>query len=274
MPTIIDTIVERKKVALEKAMLKTPLERLKDAAIERKATHSFLQALTGRAGMHIIAEIKKSSPSAGLISSDFNPVEIARQYAACGASAISVLTEESYFHGSLEYLKMAKSASNLPILRKDFLTDPYQIYEARINDADAVLLIASLLNVAQMSSMIASADELGMDCLVEVHNKEELQSALLTPAKIIGINNRDLATFKVNLDTAKVLSKLIPKDKVMVVESGIYTRTDIQMYLDNDINCFLIGEVFMRSKDICAKFKEITTPPSPNLSRKGRGEVE
>ena len=258
MANILEEIVERKKPGLENARRILPLDVLRGKAIADKASHKFLAALSSGTCVNIIAEIKKASPSKGVLRADFNPVVIARAYATAGAAAISVLTEENYFQGSLDHLRQVKTASGLPVLRKDFLTDEYQIYEARVHGADAVLLIAALLDAKKISSMIAAADELGMDCLVEVHSAAELETVLSTRARIIGINNRDLSTFTVSLETAKVLSKMIPKDRVIVVESGIETRDDIQMYGENGINCFLIGEAFMKSNDINAKFKELT----------------
>ncbi len=257
MAGILDEIVTKKLVSLEKAKSVISPDAIRDMAGAKKAAHLFIQSLS-KPGLRIIAEIKEASPSRGVIRYNFNPVEIAMEYTAAGAAAISVLTEENYFLGSLKYIRQVKTATNLPVLRKDFLTDPYQIYEARVNGADAVLLIASLLNANQITTMLAIAEGLGMDCLVEVHNAEELQKVLATPAKIIGINNRNLSTLTVDLGTAQELSKSMPADRLIVVESGIEKYDDIKQYQGSNINCFLIGETFMKSGNIKAKFKELT----------------
>ena len=212
-------------------------------------------------GVKIIAEVKKASPSKGVIKVDFDLVAIARAYADGGAAAISVLTEEKYFQGSRDYLKAI--ADDLgencpPLLRKDFLVDPYQIYEARGYRADAVLLIAAILSPSDLVSLLDLAHRLGMSALVEAHTEAEVQAALDAGARIIGINNRDLKTFKVNLETTARLRPLIPSDRLVVSESGISTRADIVYLSQLGVNAALVGEALMTTPDIGQKLKELT----------------
>ncbi len=204
-----------------------------------------------------IAEVKKASPSAGIIREDFNYLNIAKEYEAGGASAISVLTDKEFFKGELKYLSEIKKTVNLPILRKDFIIDPYQIYEAKAAGADLVLLIARILTREQIDTFLALAHKLGMECLVEVHDNDELNTVLETEASIIGINNRNLDTFETNIETTLQLCHLIPEEKIIVSESGIKTRADV-LYLEKaGIDAILIGETLMRSQDITQKIKEL-----------------
>jgi indole-3-glycerol phosphate synthase len=210
--------------------------------------------------VRLIAEVKKASPSKGIICPDFNPVNIAKTYAANGAAAISVLTEPKYFLGSLDYLldiKKALAAKPLPLLRKDFIFDPYQIYEARAYGADCLLLIVAMLSPAQLSELLQLSQQLGMMNLVEVHNAAELEIALKSGAPVIGINNRDLNTFKVDLKTTSTLRPLIPADRLVVSESGIRTRKDMLQLQEWGVNAALIGEALMTSPDLAAKMKEL-----------------
>ena len=200
---------------------------------------------TGRAA--VIAEIKKASPSKGVIRADFRPAEIAASYAAHGAACMSVLTDRQYFQGAPEYLQAARSACDLPALRKDFLVDPYQVYEARAMGADAILLIVSALSLAQMQEMEDIADELGMAVLVESHDGEELEQALQLNAPLIGINNRNLRTFEVSLETTIGLLPRIPAGRVVVTESGILTVGDVAKMQAASVHAFLVGEAFMRA---------------------------
>jgi indole-3-glycerol phosphate synthase len=219
----------------------------------------FAAALRGDK-VRLIAEVKKASPSKGIICADFNPVNIAKIYAANGAAAISVLTEPKYFQGSLDYLrdiKKALAAKPLPLLRKDFIFDPYQVFEARAYGADCLLLIVAILSPAQLFELLQLSRQLGMMNLVEVHNTVELEIALNSGAAVIGINNRDLNTFKVDLKTTSVLRPLIPADRLVVSESGIKTRKDIQQLQEWGVNAALIGEALMTSHDIAAKMKEL-----------------
>ncbi|MCP4252452.1 MAG: indole-3-glycerol phosphate synthase TrpC [Candidatus Scalindua sp.] len=204
-----------------------------------------------------IAEVKKASPSAGIIREDFNYVDIAKEYEAGGASAISVLTDKEFFKGDLKYLSEIKETVSLPALRKDFIIDPYQIYEARAAGADLVLLIARILNKEEINAFLALSHELGMECLVEVHDSDELEKVLETEAAIIGINNRNLDTFETNLETTLQLYHRIPEGKIVVSESGIRTRADVLVLDEAGIDAILIGETLMRSKDISQKIKEL-----------------
>jgi len=256
--TILDRIIEHKREELKALKRDKPLEKLKEE-IEKRCynEHFFRDALSVKEGVNIIAEVKKGSPSKGIICHDFDHVRIAREYEAAGAKAISVLTDEQFFFGSLEYLKEIKREVRLPILRKDFIIDEYQIYEARAAGADAVLLIASVLDASVISKYLILARELCMDALVEVHNQEELDKVLTTDAGIIGINNRDLTDFSVDLNTTKELSKNIPDDKIIVCESGIHTHEDIGFIVDGGVNTFLVGEALVKGGSIREKLREL-----------------
>jgi indole-3-glycerol phosphate synthase len=201
----------------------------------------------GRAG--VIAEVKKASPSKGVIRADFRPADIARSYAAGGASCLSVLTDVQFFQGSPEYLKQARAACDLPVIRKDFIIDPYQVYEARAMGADAILLIVAALDHGLMAELEACAQELGMDVLVEVHDADELNAALHLNTKLLGINNRNLRTFEVTLDTTLGLLPTIPADRLVVTESGILAPADVKRMRDASVHAFLVGEAFMRAPD-------------------------
>jgi indole-3-glycerol phosphate synthase len=204
-----------------------------------------------------IAEVKKASPSAGIIREDFNYIDIAKEYESGGASAISVLTDKEFFKGDIKYLSEIKETVSLPALRKDFIIDPYQIYEARAASADLVLLIARILTKEEIDAFLALSHELGMECLVEVHDNDELEKVLETEAVIIGINNRNLDTFETNLDTTLQLYHRIPDGKIVVSESGIKTRADVLVLEEAGIDAILIGETLMRSRDISQKIKEL-----------------
>jgi len=204
-----------------------------------------------------IAEVKKASPSAGIIRDDFNYINIAKEYEVGGASAISVLTDKEFFKGDLKYLSEIKETVSLPALRKDFIIDPYQIYEARAACADLVLLIARILNKEEINAFLALSHKLGMECLVEVHDNDELETVLETEAAIIGINNRNLDTFETNLDTTLQLRHRIPEGKIIVSESGIKTRADVLVLEEAGVDAILIGETLMRSRDISQKIKEL-----------------
>jgi len=199
----------------------------------------------GHAG--VIAEVKKASPSKGVIRADFRPAEIAADYAAHGAACLSVLTDIQFFQGAPEYLQQARAACALPVLRKDFMIDPYQVYQARSWGADAILLIVAALDHGLMAEMEAVAHELGMSVLVEVHNAEELQAALKLKTALLGINNRNLRTFDTSLQNTLGLLPQIPADKLVVTESGIHTRDDVKLMRDANVNAFLVGEAFMRA---------------------------
>jgi indole-3-glycerol phosphate synthase len=215
-------------------------------------TRGFLSAIRDKISANkaaVIAEIKKASPSKGIIREDFDPAEIAGSYAANGAACLSVLTDQKYFKGQVEYLKMARAACDVPVLRKDFMIDPYQVYEAREMGADAILLIVAALGDPMMSDLEQAATALGMDVLVEVHNEQELERALRLQTPLLGINNRNLRNFETSLETTLSMLSLIPEDKIVISESGIHSREDIKLLRGNGVNGFLIGEAFMREVD-------------------------
>jgi indole-3-glycerol phosphate synthase len=256
---ILDKIVADVKIDLAAKKKLVTLAEMEKRAFVQPPPLDFAAALRGN-NVRLIAEVKKASPSKGIICPDFNPVNIAKIYADNGAAVISVLTEPKYFQGGLDYLrdiKKALAAKPLPLLRKDFIFDPYQVYEARAYGADCLLLIVAILSPAQLSELLQLSQQLGMMNLVEVHNAAELEIALNSGAAVIGINNRDLNTFKVDLKTTSKLRPLIPAGRLVVSESGIKTRKDMQQLQEWGINAALIGEALMISPDIAAKMKEI-----------------
>ncbi len=255
--TILEKIYRHKLCEVAECKKRIPIEVLKRDVQKRQGTKSFGRALKSDANISIIAEIKKASPSLGVIRNDFNPIEIARFYETGGAAAISVLTDEKFFQGSLSYLRDVKKSVSLPVLRKDFIIDPYQIYEASSAGADAILLIAALLSRDEIQRFLELAEELGMDCLVEVHSEMELQKVLQTSASIVGINNRDLTTFKVDLATTHRLMPMIPNGKIVVSESGIKSRADVTKLISISVNAILVGEILMKSDDIPTKLREL-----------------
>ena len=246
---ILDRIVESKKRILDKSKIVCNINRLENIIDKLPEILNFKNSLRKQNtnDIRIIAEVKKASPSKGIIREDFDPLIIARQYEANNAAAISILTESEFFMGKLDFLREIKIAVNIPLLRKDFLFDPYQIYEARANGADAVLLIASILEKSLLEELLFVVKKLSMNALVEVHTKEELKKVLQTDAEIIGINNRNLNTFDTNIQTSIDLMADIPESKVIVTESGIKTKEDIQKLSKAGVDAFLIGESFMRA---------------------------
>lgn len=259
--TILDKIYRHKLREIAKNKKQVPVEVLKKDIQKSQNTKPFGRALKSDRGISIIAEIKKASPSLGIIRNDFDPIGIAHLYEAGGASAISVLTDEKFFQGSLSHLTDVKKSVNLPVLRKDFIIDAYQVHEARSAGADAILLIAALLSKEEIQCFLELAKELDMDCLVEVHSETELQKVLQTNATIIGINNRDLATFKTDLGTTFRLRSMIPDGKVVVSESGIKSRGDVKRLIDIGIHAILVGETLMKSDDISTKLHELLGIP-------------
>lgn len=213
------------------------------------------QIAAGNAG--VIAEVKKASPSKGVIRADFRPANIAESYANGGAACLSVLTDVHFFQGDVEYLKQARAACELPVLRKDFMIDLYQIYEARHMGADCILLIVSALDHGLMAEMEACAHELGMDVLIESHDGEELEAALKLKSRLIGINNRNLRTFETSLDTTLDLLPRIPKDRMVITESGIMGPADVERMREKDVHAFLVGEAFMRAADPGAELRKL-----------------
>ncbi|MCX7897702.1 MAG: indole-3-glycerol phosphate synthase TrpC [Rhodocyclaceae bacterium] len=238
---------KREEVAAAKAI--EPLSALRAAAEECAPPRDFLGAMRSRIALGkpaVIAEIKKASPSKGVIRPDFRPSEIAADYERHGAACLSVLTDRPFFQGAPAYLQEARAACGLPVLRKDFIIDPYQVYEARALGADAILLIVAALTDAQMAELEAIAQELGLAVLVECHDAGEVARALRLTTPLIGINNRNLHTFEVDLATTLTLAPSIPKDRIVVAESGIFTRADVARLQDHGILAFLVGEAFMR----------------------------
>jgi len=254
----LEEIVAHKKAGLERRRLALPLELLREMAEEMAPPLVLKTALRGD-GIKLIAEVKKASPSRGVIRADFDPVAIAGAYAAAGAAAISVLTEEKYFLGNPDYLKAIRKAvgRRLPLLRKDFILDPYQVYESRAYGADAVLLIVAILKPQTLAELLDLSHQLGMDCLVEVHNEAELVTAVASGAAIIGINNRDLKTFEVNTRTTGQLRPLIPHGRIVVSESGIKDRQALREMGKIGIDAVLIGEALMTAPDIALRIKEL-----------------
>lgn len=247
---ILEQIVEHKKHEILAAAKKTPVEKLRDLAGTGTGRRSFYNALARPAGqVRIIAEIKRTSPSKGDIAADLDPAALAAAYEHGGAAALSVLTDNAFFKGSLADLKAARSACNLPVLRKDFLISEYQIYEAAAAGADAVLLIVRILPENRLSELLALSAELSMDCLVEVHSESDLKTAIKVNAALIGINNRNLASFDTDIKTAMTLSEKLGQDQIAVAASGIASRKDIERNLEAGISRFLIGESLVRSDD-------------------------
>lgn len=255
---VLDDIVKAKMKELARRKRKVSLSRMKERAVQRGVrTLDFAAALKGE-GVQLIAEVKRSSPSRGVLRPDLDHVELARTYAANGAAAVSVLTEEQYFGGSPEQLAEVKEAIvSVPVLMKDFIFEPYQIYEARACGADALLLIAAMLSSLQLEELLSLSRALGMRCLVEVHDEEELERALVCGAMILGINNRDLRTFKIDLETTGRLRPLIPPDRIVVSESGIRDRGDMERLRSWRVNAVLVGETLVTAPDVAAKMKEL-----------------
>jgi indole-3-glycerol phosphate synthase len=252
MNDILKTILARKVAEIRERSAQVPLRELSARCAELPATRGFADALhatIGRGRPAVIAEVKKASPSKGVIRADFHPAQIARSYERGGAACLSVLTDVDFFQGSDAYLQQARAACALPVLRKDFVIDDYQVYEARTLGADCVLLIVAALDDAQLAGLTDLALSLGMDVLVEVHDLDELERALQVPAPLLGINNRSLRTFAVSLDTTLELRAAVPTDRVLVTESGIHAREDVALMRGHGINAFLVGEAFMRAPD-------------------------
>ncbi len=256
---ILEQIVADNLHELEARKHSFPLEELKRVALEQPPPLDFASALRGDR-IQLIAEVKKASPSRGIIRPNFNPVEIAQTYASNGASAISVLTETRYFQGHLKHLRDIRNAlenKSLPLLRKDFLGDPYQVYESRAYGADSLLLIVAILTPEKLGELLGLSHELNMSCLVEVHNETELEIALRSGARIIGINNRDLQTFTVDLTITERLRPLIPPDRIVVSESGIKDRSDMENMRKWGVDAVLIGESLMSAPNLAVKMEEL-----------------
>ncbi len=265
MANILDKIIADKKAEVEYRRSQQSVEQLKAEISSMPKCRNFYKAVTkpNRRGLNVIAEVKKASPSAGLIRKDFDPVKIAHTYQNCGADAISVLTDEKYFQGKLEYVGQIKQAVELPILRKDFIIDPWQIYESRAAGADAILLIAEALKPGKLMDLLILANELTLTVLMEVHEADSLlavRSMIGYPKKgysVLGINNRDLTTMKVDLNTTCRLAELLDSKNELVAESGIKTRADVEKLMAVGVRAILIGQVLCESSDIKEKFTEL-----------------
>ena len=263
--TILEQIIADKRKEVEKRKREQPLEELKEQLVLLGKCRNFYKAVTkaNSRGINVIAEIKKASPSAGVICRDFAPVTIAKTYERCGADAISVLTDEKYFQGKLEYIDHVKHAVDLPILRKDFIIDIWQVYESRVAGADAILLIAETLKPAELIDLMIAAAELTLTVLLEVHDADSLlavRGMIGFPRKgysVLGINNRDLTTMKVDLNTTSRLADLLDNKVELVAESGIKTRQDVEKLKAAGVSAVLIGQTLCESGDIAAKFKEL-----------------
>ncbi len=251
-PTILQRIIDTKHQELESARQKESLVSLKSQARDLEPARLFQAALIHKIRAQqpaVIAEIKKASPSKGILREPFYPAEIAKSYEQAGATCLSVLTDKQYFQGDAAYLKEAKAACSLPVLRKDFLVDHYQVWEARVMGADAILLIAAVLSSSQMQDLEGIAHELGMAILVEVHNQHEWNQALSLNTPLIGVNNRNLHDFSVSLETTLQLCEQLPGDRVLISESGILTIEDVKCLRAANVHGFLVGEAFMRAED-------------------------
>jgi indole-3-glycerol phosphate synthase len=260
MADVLQTILAAKRVEVDRArgaISRAQIERLAASADPPRGFERAIRARFAAGKPAVIAEIKRASPSRGLIRADFDPARIAHSYERHGAACLSVLTDREFFGGSREDLVAARHACSLPVLRKDFIVDPYQVYEARMIGADCILLIVAALEDAQMIDLANLAGELGMDVLVEVHDIDELERALQTDCELIGVNNRNLRTFEVSLDTTLALKDAVPRDRILVTESGIATRADVVRMREAGVHAFLVGESFMREADPGAALKRM-----------------
>ncbi|MHB8623243.1 MAG: indole-3-glycerol phosphate synthase TrpC [Sulfuricaulis sp.] len=270
-PDILRKILTRKAEEIAERVARLPLAELRQRAQAADAPRGFLAAIRQRLNSQlpaIIAEIKQASPSRGRLRTDFRPADLAQSYARHGATCLSVLTDVDFFQGSDAFLQTARAACRLPVLRKDFTVAAYQVYEARALGADAILLIVAALADSQMRELSALATELGLDVLVEAHDAHELERALALKTPLIGINNRDLRTFRTTLDTTLGLLKNIPPDHVLVTESGIHTPQDVALLRAHGVNVFLVGEVFMKAPDPGLKLRELFYAPNSIHERK------
>ncbi len=262
-PTILDKIKAYKLEEIAAAKAATPPEVMDEQARAAPEVRPFKDALLQASiqGYGLIAEIKKASPSKGLIRANFDPAELAAAYAEGGATCLSVLTDAPSFHGANEYLTQARAACDLPVLRKDFMFDIYQVAEARALGADCILIIMACLTDAEAAELENAATEWGMDAIIEVHNEEELHRAELLKSKLIGINNRDLNTFETTLDTSRTLARYVPEDRIIICESGLETREDLADIARYGARCFLIGETLMRADDVASATRMILSSP-------------
>ena len=266
MPNALTQICEEKKVYVESCKSRIPVSSLQEMVKNGSGTRGFLKALahSSRDSYGLIAEIKKASPSAGLIRQGFDPKSLAKEYQLGGATCLSVLTDKPFFQGEDEHLIIARSATDIPVLRKDFIIDPYQVIEARAIGADCILLIMAQLDIGLASELEALALELGMDVLIEVHSAEELNQAMKLKSRLIGINNRNLKTLKTDIRTTVQLAPMVPSDYLLVCESGLKTASDLALMAKSGPRCFLIGEALMSQSDVQAAVKKILANPYKN----------
>ncbi len=260
MSDILSRIIDTKRSEISSRKAAVSVAQLRSAAEQAAAPRGFVDSLRSRAdagAAAVIAEIKKASPSKGVIREDFDPVSIAQSYAQHGAACLSVLTDEQYFQGSDQYLLDVRAAVKLPVIRKDFVVDEYQVYEARALGADCILLIAAALDIMRLTVLNQLARGLGLDVLIEVHNRTELEAALSQQPSLVGINNRNLKTFETSLDTTINLLPHIPEGITVVTESGISSSADVQLMRNNNVNAFLVGEAFMRAADPGAEMQKL-----------------
>ena len=260
MTDILQRILTRKTEEIAERSARLPLAELKARLADAAATRPFADAVEAKIEADlpaVIAEVKKASPSKGVIRADFDPASIARSYELAGAACLSVLTDKDFFQGSEEFLRQAREACSLPVLRKDFVIHPYQVYEARAIGADCILLIVAALEDSELEDLSMQAAELDMDVLCEVHDAEELERAQALPVRLIGVNNRNLRTFETTLDTSIELRELMDYHRILVAESGIHTPDDVERLRDAGINAFLVGEAFMRAPDPGAELKRL-----------------
>jgi indole-3-glycerol phosphate synthase len=260
MTDILQRILARKAEELAERSAKLPLKELSARVKDLPDTRGFAAAVEAKIAEGlpaVIAEVKKASPSKGVIRAEFDPVAIARSYEAGGAACLSVLTDKDFFQGSEDFLQQARAACSLPVLRKDFIIDPYQVYEARAIGADCILLIVAALGDADLLELSLLAADLDLDVLCEVHDAEELERAQAVPVPLIGVNNRNLRTFHTSLDTSLELQELMEYDRILVAESGIHTPDDVARLREAGINAFLVGEAFMRAADPGQELKRL-----------------
>lgn len=263
VPTVLEKIIARKYEEVAERRSRVGLDELERLAAAADPVRGFATALQRRVKAKeaaVIAEVKKASPSKGVLRENFDPAEIARSYEAGGAACLSVLTDVDFFQGADAYLQQARAACSLPVIRKDFMVDPYQVVEARALGADCILLIVSALEDARMAELAAVAAEQGLDVLVEVHDGDELERALKLETPLLGINNRNLHTFEVSLETTLDLLPRVPQDRIVVTESGIFNRADVELMEINQVYAFLVGEAFMRAEQPGAELQRLFFP--------------
>ena len=259
-PDILKTILNRKQDEIAERSASVSIDELRAQAEQALPVRGFIRAIENKIAQGdaaVIAEIKKASPSKGVMRENFIPAQIAQSYEKAGAACLSVLTDKDFFQGAEEYLQQAREATRLPVIRKDFIIDPYQVVEARAINADCILLIVAALDDDRLNALLNLSHELGMDVLMEVHDEDEMERALLTGAKLIGVNNRNLRSFEVSLQNTLDMLAMVPDDRILVTESGIHTPADVRLMRENNIHAFLVGEAFMRVEEPGEKLAEL-----------------